>query len=154
MISLADLLEDKVVEEEENATKVAFSIEELEKTASHITMISEPDRDIDKMAKIAVLLDLGIDKESSMRLLRRSERAARKSIELEKKRQNIINLERQAERIRKSNDLIESGKKIPSGEKAKNIALLAAGAVGGGIVGAEAMSSKKTELKNVARRHY
>jgi hypothetical protein len=79
MLSIKDLERSLFEQESSSEEKLGFSNEQLEKTARYLTALASPDREIDKLAKLAVLLDYGLEKEAGLFGLNRKMRGLEKS---------------------------------------------------------------------------
>ena len=162
MVSLRKLLHDiETTEQEKNAVvQPDITIDDLHNTSKSLEKLSSPDREVDIMAKFAVLMDLGLDKEASYSgYFSRGARAARKT---EKKARNLLyinedlnraaKITQKAERVAKDTEKIEKGRTFGD-YKAPVIG--GAAAIGAYYLGTKKPEgSKKDELQTVARKYF
>lgn len=149
MVSLRRLLHDiENSEQEKNAVvKPNITIDDLHNTSKSLEKLTSPDREIDVMAKFAVLMDLGLEKEAS-----KIENIARKSLWKIEDANRAAKLTQKAKRIAKETERIEKGTtlgdyKVPIG--------LGATAIGAYYLGTKkSEGSKKDELQSVARKYF
>ena len=159
MISLRRLLHDiENSEQEKNAVvKPTITIDDLYNTSKSLEKLSLPDREIDVMAKFAVLMDFGLDKEAGMwskgaRAARKAEKESRNLLYINQDLNRAAKLEQKAARIAKDTERIEKGRtrgdyKVPI--------IGGAAAIGAYYFGSkQTEGNKKDELRNVARRYY
>lgn len=161
MLTFQDLITEDAPIVKESSTKDAkvFSIEDLEKTANYINHLSAPDREVDRMAKLAVFLDLektGIFRmgrlDPAYKALKHSAKDLEAAKILNRARKNTLN----AERIEKATEALDDPRVL---EKSKNIAsLVTGGAIAAPVAGYAAYaygeSEKKKELSESAKKYY
>jgi hypothetical protein len=153
MVSLRRLLHDiENSEQEKNAViQPDITIDDLHNTSKSLEKLTSPDREIDVMAKFAVLMDFGLDKEASS-VARRAEKAARKLLWEKQDLQRAAKLRQQAGKIAKETERIEKGKTFGD-YKAPIIG--GAAAIGAYYLGTKKPEgSKKDELQAVARKYF
>jgi len=159
MVSLRRLLDDiENSEQEKNAVvQPDITIDDLYNTSKSLEKLASPDREIDVIAKFAVLMDFGLDKEagfwsSGARAARKSGKEARNLLYENLDLQRAAKTRQKAERVAKETERIEKGTtlgdyKVPIG--------LGATAIGTYYLGTkQAESSKKDELRSVARKYF
>jgi hypothetical protein len=160
MISLRQILHDiESPEQEKNAvTQPVITIEDLRNTSIALEKLETPDREIDVMAKFAVLMDMGLEKEAAWyfskgaRDARKAVKQARNSLYVNEDLNRAAKIKQKAERISKETERIEKGTTL--GDYKAPI-ITGAAAVGAYYLGTKKSSdSKKDELKNVARKYY
>jgi hypothetical protein len=138
----------ETTEQEKNAVvQPDITIDDLHNTSKSLEKLSTPDREIDVMAKFAVLMDLGLEKEAS-----KIENIARKALWKAQDANRAAKLKRQAEKLTKETERIEKGKTIGD-YKAPIIG--GAAAIGAYYLGTKkSEGSKKDELQAVARKYF
>ncbi len=148
MFSLRKLLYDiENVEQEKNAViQPSITIEDLHNTSKSLEKLASPDREIDVMAKFAVLMDMGLEKTGI------SLKDARKFLW---KSQDEV---RAAETVAQAKKNFEKVKRIQKGKTLgdyKGRILAGTGALGAYYLGTkQSGSNKKEELRNVARKYF
>jgi hypothetical protein len=149
MVSLRRLLHDiENSEQEKNAViQPNITIDDLHNTSKSLEKLTSPDREVDVMAKFAVLMDLGLEKEAS-----KIENIARKALWKIEDANRAAKLTQKAKRLAKETERIEKGTtlgdyKVPIG--------LGATAIGAYYLGTKkSEGSKKDELQSVARKYF
>ncbi len=135
------------IEQEKNAViQPSITIEDLHNTSKSIEKLASPDREIDVMAKFAVLMDMGLEKTGI------SLKDARKFLW---KSQDEI---RSAEAVAQAKKNFEKVKRIQEGKTLgdyKGRILAGTGMLGAYYLGTkQSEGSKKDELRNVARKYF
>jgi len=149
MISLRNLLKDiEAAEQEKHAEQIPeITIDDLRNTAKSLEKLASPDREIDVIAKLAVLMDMGLTKE-----------AANVVTEAKKTLWKAMDSNRAARIVRKAKNLEKETKRIQEGKTLADYkwpVIGGAGAIGAYYLGSQSSEkNKKEELKNVARKYF
>lgn len=162
MTSLRKLLHDiENSEQEKNAVvQPNITIDDLHNTSKSLEKLASPDREIDVMAKFAVLMDFGLDKEagysgyfsSAARVARKAGKEARNRLYVSEDLNRAAKINQKAERVAKETERIEKGKTFGD-YKAPVIG--GAAAIGAYYLGTKKPEgSKKDELQTVARKYF
>jgi hypothetical protein len=149
MFSLRRLLYDiENVEQEKNAVvQPAISITDLHNTSKSLEKLSSPDREIDVVAKLAVLMDMGLEKEAS-----KVENIARKLLWKKQDLNRAAKITREADRVAKETTKIEKGTTLGD---YKGRILAGTGMLGTLYLGTKLPGNdKKDELRDIARKYY
>ena len=149
MFSLRKLLYDiENVGQEKNAViQPSITIEDLRNTSKSLEKLASPDREIDVAAKLAILMDMGLEKEAS-----KVENIARRLLWRNQDINRAAKLTREAERLAKETARIEKGKTLGD---YKGRILAGTGMLGAYYLGTKQPgSNKKEELRNVARKYF
>lgn len=153
MISLRKLLYDiENSEQEKNAViQPDITLDDLYNTSKSLEKLSSSDREIDVMAKFAVLMDFGLSKEASG-VARKIGDTARKAL------WEAEDLLRAAKTTEKAKKLTKETKRIQEGRTLgdyKTPIITGAAAIGAYYLGTkQTEGSKKDELRNVARKYF
>jgi hypothetical protein len=148
MFSLRRLLCDiEDVEQEKNAViQPSITIEDLHNTSKSLEKLASPDREIDAMAKLAVLMDMGLEKtgislKDARKFLWKSQDQVRAAEIVAQTKKNF----KEVERIQKGKTLGDYKGRILAGT----------GMLGTYYLGTkQSGSNKKDELRNVARKYF
>jgi hypothetical protein len=148
MFSLRRLLYDiENIEQEKNAViQPSITIEDLHNTSESLEKLTLPDREIDAMAKLAVLMDMGLEKtgislKDARKFLWKSQDEIRAAEMVSKGKKNLERVER-----------IQKGKTLGD---YKGRILAGTGMLGTFYLGSKlSEGSKKDELRNVARKYF
>ncbi|KYK22688.1 hypothetical protein AYK24_00240 [Thermoplasmatales archaeon SG8-52-4] len=124
-----------------------ITIDDLRNTAKSLEKLASPDREIDVIAKLAVLMDMGLTKEAADIVTK-----AKKYLWKVKDANRAAKIMEEAGNIEKETKRIQEGKTLA---KYKWPAIATAGTVGGLYLGSQiSEKNKKDELKNVARKYF
>lgn len=148
MFSLRRLLCDiENVEQEKNAViQPSITIEDLHNTSESLEKLASPDREIDAMAKLAVLMDMGLEKtgisiKDAKKLLWKSQDQITAAEAVAQAKKNFERVER-----------IQKGKTLGD---YKGRILAGTGMLGTYYLGTKnSGSNKKDELRDVARKYF
>jgi hypothetical protein len=148
MFSLRKLLYDiENIEQEKNAViQPSITIEDLHNTSESLEKLASPDREIDVMAKFAVLMDMGLEKtgislKDARKFLWKSQDEIRAAEIVAQTKKNLEKVER-----------IQKGKTLGD---YKGRILAGTGALGAYYLGTKKSgSNKKDELRGVARKYF
>jgi hypothetical protein len=159
MVSLRKLLHDiEITEQEKNAVvQPNITIDDLHNTSKSLEKLASPDREIDVMAKFAVLMDLGLDKEagyfsSAARAARKTTKKARNELYVAEDLNRAAKITQKTERVAKDTEKIEKSRTLVD-YKAPVIG--GAAAIGAYYLGTKKPEgSKKDELESVARKYF
>jgi hypothetical protein len=140
------------IEQEKNAVvDPEITLEGLRHTSMSLEKLASPDREIDVMAKLAVLMDMGLEKEAGSKIkkfVNETRRAVWDAQDMERAADNTI----KAKNIAKRTDQKLKGRTL--GDYKWPI-VAGAGTLGAYYLGSKkSESSKKDELRNVARKYF
>jgi hypothetical protein len=149
MVSLKRLLEDmsETSVEKEASVETSIPIEKLKNTAVALEKLSTPDREVDVMAKLAVLNDMGMTKEAN-----KAFRQAYKNLWKAQDAQKVVKLEKKTQKILKETERIQKGRTLSD---FKVPALAGTAALGSFYLGSKMpQENKKEELRSVAKKYF
>jgi len=155
MISLRQLLNDMedTIQEKEASMEKKISLDDLKHTAQTLEKLSAPDREVDFMAKLAVLHDMGLPKIAGFWNLKPNKmKAVRQAHYAAKDANTIAKIKQETQKIIKETDRIEHGKQL-SDYKAPILAVAASGATGY-LAYNKGKEDKKAELQGLAQKYY
>ncbi len=148
MFSLRRLLYDmENIEQEKNAViQPSITIEDLHNTSESLEKLASPDREIDAIAKLAVLMDMGLEKtgismKDARKLLWKSQDQVRAAETVAQAKKNFEKVER-----------IQKGKTLGD---YKGRILAGTGMLGTYYLGTKkSEGNKKEELQSLARKYF
>lgn len=149
MVSLRELLKNIEESEQEKQadTKPMITIEDLRHTSKSLEKLASPDREVDVMAKLAVLFDMGLEKNSEhiLNKARKMLWASKDEIKAEEMFAQAAKNRKRAERIRKGKTLGDYKWPVVG----------TAGAIGAYYLGTKTPEkNKKEELRAVAKKYF
>ena len=161
MTSLKNLLEEIESPKQPEAEKTAaFTIDDLEQTNKSLEKLASQDREIDVMAKLAILTDMGMDKEAFFGMLKSPILGGVKALNKEEKLYEAAKFYNKAAlKAKDTAKLEEITRKIEAGGKTLGDykGVIGAGALALGtfhLGGSMSEGNRKDELKRIAQKYY